>query len=336
MAKKGDHILEYESLLTRVENRHFEPIYLFYGEEDFLADEAVKMIVEAALNNPSSGFDLDVVYGPDSDARAVIALARSFPMMAERRVVVVRDFDHLPSKELIETYAKRPSETTLLILLARNPDLRTKPYPALKETVRWVECSAVREYQVPGWIAGRVKTKGREITLEACRLIQHYVGGSLRDIDNEIEKLFIFVGDKREIDAEDVSAVVGMSKLYNIFELQKAVGRRDPKQSFEILERMLHAGESPVKIVAMLTRFFLTLHRLHTLRSQRLGDRELAEAAKVSPYYIREHLTYAEQYPQVHVEQCFAHLLDADEKLKSTSFDQKLVMSLLMYKLVKG
>ena len=336
MAKRGDHILDYESLRTRIENRHFEPIYLFFGEEEFLADEAVRMIIDAALDETSSRFDLDVLYGSDSNAKAVISFARSFPMMGERRIVVVRDFDHLPSKELIEDYAKRTSETTSLILIAPNPDLRTKPYPALKESARWVECRPRRDNDIPGWITTRIKKKGREITLEACRLMQHYVGNSLREIENEIEKLFIFVGEKKEIDEDDVSEVVGMSKHYNVFELQKAIGRRDAKQSFEILERMLQTGESPVMMIAVFTRFFINLYKIHALRGRRRGDREIADAIKANPNFINEHLANADRHPLAHVEQCFTHLLEADEKLKSTSFDQKLIMSLLTYKLVRG
>ena len=336
MAKSDDHILEYESLLTRIEHRHFDPIYLFHGEEEFLADEALKMIINNALNETSRGFDLDVLYGPDSNARTVISFASSFPIMGERRIVVVRDFDHLPSKELIELYAKLPSETTSLILLAPKPDLRTKLYLVLKKSARWVECRPRRDYHIPGWIATRIKKKGRAITPEACRLIQLYVGNSLRDIDNEIEKLFIFVGEKKEIDEDDVSEVVGISRQYNIFQLQKAIGRREAGQSFEILERMMQAGESPVKLIAQLTRFFINLYRIHVLRGRRVGDRQIADAIRTNPNFIHEDLANADRHPLEHVEQCFTHLVEADEKLKSISVDKKLIMSLLMYKLVRG
>lgn len=335
MAKRGEHILDYASLLTRIENRRFEPIYLFFGEEDFLAEEAVKMIIEVALDETSSGFDLDVVYGPDSNGGEVITVARSFPMMAKRRIVVVRDFDHLPSKEMIEVYSKHPSDTTSLILVAPKPDLRTKPYPALKHTAHWIPCLPQRDYEIPGWIASRIKQKGREVSPEACLLLQNYVGNSLRDIDNEIEKLLIFVGEKERIDQDDVSEVVGMSKHYNIFELQKTIGRRDAKSSFEILERMLGAGESPIMMIAVLTRFFINLYKIHMLRRRRLGDREIADALRANPNYIGEQVANAERHPLEHIEHCFKHLLEADEKLKSTSFDQKLIMSLLTYRLVK-
>ncbi len=336
MAKQGEHILDYASLLTRIENRRFEPIYLFFGEEDFLAEEAVKMIIKVALDETSRGFDLDVVYGPDSNAGEVITVARSFPMMAKRRIVVVRDFDHLPSKEMIEMYSRHPSDTTSLILVAPKPDLRTKPYSALKHTARWIPCRPQRDYEIPGWIASRIKQKGREVSPEACLLLQNYVGNSLRDIDNEIEKLLIFVGEKKRIDQDDVSEVVGMSKHYNIFELQKAIGQRDAKRSFEILERMLGAGESPIMMIAVLTRFFINLYKIHTLRRQRLGDREIADALRANPNYISEQVANAERHPLEHIEHCFKHLLEADERLKSTSFDQKLIMSLLTYRLVRG
>ncbi len=336
MAKRRDHIIDYDSLRIRIENRQFEPIYLFVGEEDLLAEEGTRMIIDAGLAEPSSGFDLDVLYGPDSNARAVISVARSFPMMSERRIVVVRDFDHLASKELVEAYARQPSQTTSLILVASKPDLRTKPYPVLKETAIWVKCSPPRDNDIPGWIAMSARKRRREITLDACRLMQHYVGNALREIENELEKLFIFVGEKKEIDESDISEVVGMSRQYNIFELQKAIGRRDVKRSFEILERVLQAGHPAVMIVAALTRFFIKLYKIHTLRRLRVSEREIADAIKANPMYIKEHLATAEQHPIQHVEHCFAYLLEADEKLKSSVADHKLVMSMLVYKLVRG
>lgn len=336
MAKRGDYLLEYDSFRTRIGNRNFDPIYFFFGEEEFLAEEGVRMIIDAALEADSGGFDIDVLYGPDSDAHTIISHARSFPMVNVRRVVIVRDVEHLPSKELLEAYAQHPSETTILVLVAQKPDLRTKPYPALKQAARWVECRPLRDNEIPSWITTRVQAKGRRISPDACALMQDYVGNSLREIDNEIEKLFIFIGDKREVDENDVSEVVGMSKQYNVFELQRAIGRRDAKLSFEILERMLQAGDSPVMMIAILTRFFLNLYKIHILRSRRRSNRDIAGAIRANPNFIHEYMANADRHPLVHVERCFAHLVEADETLKSTSVDPKLVMSVLTYQLVRG
>jgi len=328
--------MTYEELQTAVQHKRFSPLYLFYGEEDFLIDESIKLIVRNALEAGTEGFNLDVLYGNETDARTVISMALSFPMMSERRVVVVKEFDRLSNKELITTYVVRPSPTTCLILVASDPDLRKNPYAAVKRTGVTVEFRLLYDSEIPSWIARRIKERGKEATPEACRMMQAYIGNSLRNINTEIEKLFIYVGERKQIDVDDVTAVVGASKLFNVFELTKAVGNKDIKHSIEVMERMLQAGESPIMMITMLTRHFNTLWKLTELKRMRKSEKDIAAIVQISPYFIREYLAQVDNYPATKIENCFQYLIEADETLKTTATDPKVVMSLLIHKLIKS
>ncbi|MEK9135813.1 MAG: DNA polymerase III subunit delta, partial [Bacteroidota bacterium] len=232
-----------EDLRLALSQKKLAPVYLFHGEEDFLAEEATDLIIKTALTPEQHGFNLDVVYGNDSDARDILSHASSFPMMADRRVVVVREFDKLANKELLSTYIEEPSPTTSLVLHSVKPDFRKKPYVTAKRTATVINFERIRDNQTAAWISRRVRQQGREIDAEASKILGAYVGTSLREIQNELDKLYIFIGEKKSIDVDDIRAVVGISKEFNVFELQNAIGAMNHARSTEILTRMLDVGE---------------------------------------------------------------------------------------------
>lgn len=332
MAKES---FTYDDLRRALMAKQFAPLYLFHGEEDFLVDEAARSVVDAALTMEERGFNLDVLYGSDADAREIASHASSFPMTAERRIVIVRDADKVPNRELLTPYIEHASPTTSLVLLCSKPDFRRKPYITAKKHGVVVEFKPLREYELPAWIGARVKQQGREIQPEASKMLAAYVGSSLREVQNEIDKLFIFVGEKKVVTAEDVRAVVGVSREHNIFELQNALGKKDLKRVVEIAERMLDAGASTVWMIVMLTRFYTTLWKLADLRAQKASSQEQASATGVHPYFLKEYVQAAESYTPAELERSFEILALADERLKSTGMDEKTVMQMMVTQLVR-
>jgi DNA polymerase-3 subunit delta len=326
--------LTYDDLQHALSEKKFSPVYLLFGEEDFLAEEATQSIIDAALTVEERGFNLDVLYGSEADAREIILHALSFPMIAERRVVVVREVDKLPNKELLSSYLDNPSPTTSLILVSTKPDFRKKPYVTAKRSGNAFEFRPLFENQVPAWVTRRVKQQGKDIEGEASRMLTVRIGTSLREIQNELDKLYIFVGERKLIKEADVRAVVGVSKEFNIFELQKAMGGKDMGRSIEIMERMLEAGETGTMIVFMLTRFYLALWRLTEM--QRKGNVAHAQAGilNVSPFFLREYQEAIGHYSSAEIERSFELLAEADEQLKFTSIEPKQVMHTLVVRLL--
>jgi len=330
--------MTYAEFQQAVRARRLAPIYLLYGEEDFLIDEGVQAIIEHALDPGMKSFNLDVMDGSKVDAKDVVAHASSFPMMGPRRVVVVKEFEKLvgdeSAREIITAYISRPLESTCLTLVSLEPDFRRKPFTDLKKKATLVECKPMYDQHVPSWIADRIKRQGKEANVEACRLIQAYVGNSLRSLQNEIEKLFIFVGERDQITSEDVATVVGASKGYTIFELQDAIGRKDAKEAVKILERMLTLGQSPQMIIVMLTRFFNQLWKLSDLKLRRVPDSEIAREIGIPPYFVKQYLEFRSNFTTEQIEQNFKSLLEADTVLKTTMRDAHLVLDILVVSLI--
>ncbi len=332
--------MTYAEFQKTISSRKFAPIYLFYGEEDFLIDECVQAIIEKTLDPGMKGFNLDVVYGSKAEAKDVIAHAASFPMMSERRVVVVKEFEKLvgseTGKEIITNYINKPLESTCFVLVSLEPDFRKKPFTDLKKKAELVECKPLWDNEVPSWIANRIHKLGKDANPEACRLLHAYVGNSLRSLQNEIEKLFIFVGEKKQIIPEDVTTIVGATKGYTIFELQNAIGRKDAKEAVKILEKMLEGGQSPQMIIVMLTRFFNQLWKLTDVKSKRMGDADIAKEIGVSPYFLKQYLEFSSRFTLDQIERNFKALLDADTVMKTTSRDSHLVLDLLIIALISA
>jgi DNA polymerase III subunit delta len=330
--------MTYVEFQQSVKGSRFAPIYLFHGEEDFLIDEGVQLIIDKTLDEGSKGFNLDVVYGSKAEAKDVVAHASSFPMMGEKRIVVVKEFEKLAGtdteKEIVAAYINKPLESTILVLVSSAPDFRKKPLTDLKKRAELVECKPLYDNQVPTWIADRIRHQGREATAEVCRLIQAYVGNSLRSLQNELDKLYIFLGDRKKIAIEDIASVVGATKGFTIFELQNAVGRKDPKEAIKILERMLESGQSPQMVIVMLNRFFTQLWKLTDLRARRLPDAEIAREIGVSPYFVKQIIEFRSNYDLPQIEENFKSLLEADTVLKSTSRNPRLVLDVLILSLI--
>lgn len=318
MAKEGPTIDDVKGGLSEGK---VPPVYLFYGAEDFLVEEATQTVIDALLPPEQRGFNLDVMYGGDADIRDIISHASSFPMMAERRIVVIRDSDKVGNKELLSSYIEHPSPTTCLILQAGKPDLRKKPFSTVRRTGMVVSFDPIRDYQIPAWIGKRVKQQGWSIDAEAVKIIAAYVTTSLREIQSELDKLYTFVGTKRTITSDDVRAVVGMSKEHNVFDLQNAIGQRDLDRSTTVLARMLDAGESPVFLVVMLTRYFQTLWRVYDLKRRGLGSAEVASKLGLNPFFIKDYIASVDRFTLSEVERAFERLVAADEQLKSSSID---------------
>ncbi len=337
MAKRSTTALGFGDVESSFRKKDFAPLYLFYGEEDLLVNEAVDLLIRNAIDDATRQFNLDILYGSEIGAAELVSLAATFPMMSERRVIVVREFDKLPGRDALLPYIERPSPTTSLVLTALRPDFRVKIFKVLAEKATTVEFGRLYDNEILQWITRRVESLGKNVSPEAAELIPAYVGRSLREIQNEIDKLVIYVGGKRSISVGDVNAVVGMSKQFNIFELQNAIGSHNPARAHEILEHMLDAGEGATGMVIMLAKYFQKLWLIQDCLERKVPKQEIAAALRLSPkqlYFLENELRVAKAISRHEIEESFRALAQADERLKTSGGEEKMVMTLLLHQIL--
>lgn len=337
--KKETEGWSFEQLEVAFQHGNFAPLYLLYGEESFLIDTLQQRLIEHALPPELRAFNLDIVYGDEAEARVVLTLCQSLPVMAPRRVVIVRNFDNLREHRLFAAYAEHPNpQAVVLLVCAGRPNLSVQPYRALRQHAVWAELRPLRPAQVPGWLAHYAAHEGYRLEPEALQQLVEYIGTDLQTGVQELRKLFAYAGQRKMLTLEDIVAVSGQMRNYNVFELQRAVGEGRYAEAIYIVEQLLLNASNPrsetIRIVSFMTTFFTKLWKLTLCQGLRLSNQALAERINVPVYFLQEYRQSAQRYGQGAIRRVLAALLAADVELKGGSQrDPRLVVHLLLRQL---
>jgi DNA polymerase-3 subunit delta len=239
--------LDADAILKELQQRQFHPVYVLQGEEPYYIDAVAERIEQTALPAPDRSFNQVVLYGKDVDTTAILGQAKQFPMMSERRVVIVKEAQAVADLEsekvwpFLEAYLKNPLPSTILVLCYKHKtlDSRKKLGKLLsgKDAPGAVLMTSKKLYdsQVPQWLTANVRQRGLQISGQAVALLAEYIGADLGRLANEVDKLALNLKPNQAIDEELVQRLVGISKDYNIFELQKALVQRDVLKANRIL-----------------------------------------------------------------------------------------------------
>lgn len=330
-----------DQALTAFKHKNFQPLYFIYGEEPFLANALQQSLIENGLAEHERDFNFDLIYGAESSGVKTLSYCQAYPMMAERRIVIIRDFEKLSQNAVLSEYAKKPNPQSIVMLICGNkPNLATNPYKALKQLATVIEVKALKENQLGGWIQEQIAPLRKKIRPEAVQMLISLNGNHLQVLHAEIEKLVSYIGKRDEITREDVLDVGGHAREFNVFELQKKVGEADFLSANYIMEQMLqqktNTASEALMIVVMLTRFFNVLWKLVGCQHLNLNDKAKAERVGISPYFIKEYILSLRYYPYLRVQQAFSALLAADYELKGGSTrDPALILNLMLRKMMR-
>ena len=237
MAKKAGGI-SYEDIAREVRAGDFKSIYYLMGEESYYIDRLSELIVENALTEDQRDFNLTILYGPQTTAEEVVNAAKRYPMMADRQVVVVREAQSLPHKEMLAFYAQKPMPSTVLVLCHKNGTLdgRTNMARDIRKAGIVFESNKLYDRELPGFVSSYVKNKGVEIAPDACQILCEHVGADLSRLAGELDKLIVAVGEGHRIDAQAIQDNIGISKEYNTFELTAALSMKDVVKANRIVK----------------------------------------------------------------------------------------------------
>lgn len=305
-------------LRADLEKGDIHPLYYFYGEEDFEREELIRRFIDTVVAPAVRTFNLDMFQGDDMDVAQAVNQAMTFPMMAPRRMVVIKRTERLldASAQALLPLVQAPPATTVLIIAADRPDARKKLFAELKKNACAVEFKIPYDNQIPAWIQTRLKTLGRQIDADAAHLLHMCAGSSLRELNSEIEKLLIATG-KGKITRDIVAEIVAQTRGATAFELADALGHRDLPGAENLIKRLLAQGEHPVGILALLIRHFGILRKARDLMGQRLPRPQMAAQLKISPFFVDNYAEQARNFSTDALWRIFEDLLNADNRLKS-------------------
>ena len=324
-------------VLADIQKGTLHPLYYFFGPEDFEQDTLIQALIEASVEPAARSFNLDIYQAEDMNVSEAVNQALTFPMMTKRRMVVMKRIDKLPDsahRDMLPL-VENPVESTVLVITATKPDGRKKLFTQLRKNACALEFKTPYDNQVPGWIQNRAKFLGCQMDTEAAHLLHVSIGGNLREINTELEKLIVATNSK-QITRDDVARVVANTRGVTVFELADAVGHRKLSQAQHMLKRMLEQGENAVGIVAMLTRHFTILRKAKWLAGQQMSKNDIATQLKVPPFFLSNYLDQARNFDDSALWAAFDALLKADNRLKSSSKTAHVTLSDLVYSLCRA
>ena len=308
----------YDQILSEIHKKQFAPVYFLTGEEPFFIDMISDTIENEALDEADRAFNQIVVYGRDVDVETIANHARSFPMMGERMVVIVKEAQDVKGLEEFERFLDSIPDTTILVFAYKYKkfDKRKTLAKKIDKMGVWFESKKLYDSNIPGWIQNYLKGEGYSITPKAMQMLADYLGTDLHKIANELKKLIIALPKKKSIDDADVERNIGISKDYNVFELQNAIGSRDVLKANRIVNYFGDNGKDNPLLVTAITLFgyFTKLIKLHSTQDKSQGN--LASVLGVSPFFVKDYLAAARNYPPETCIRCISILREFDMKSK--------------------
>ncbi len=293
-----------EKIITEWKNRKFKPVYWLEGDEEFFMDKVMQYAEHSILPESEAEFNLSVFYGRDANWADIINACRRYPMFAERQVVLLKEAQQMRDVEKLEPYIENPLPSTIFVVSYKNKkvDGRTKFAKTLKEKAVYINTKKLAEYQLPDWTLQLIQSKGLTISQKGIALLVDHLGNDLTRISNEIDKLSLNLGSRKNITEDDIEQFVGVSKDFNVFELQSAIGRKDIAGAIRIIQYFeANPKAAPIQMVLpSLYSFFSKVFMVHGSGSMEQGV--VATATGIQPFLLKEPLAAARLYNYAEVE----------------------------------
>lgn len=313
-----------QEVLTHIKSNNYAPIYFLQGEETYFIDQISDYIEANALTEAEKGFNQTIMYGKDCKMNEILTNARRFPMMAEKQVVIVKEAQEVDDlkksggQKLLEHYLQSPVPSTILVFAHKykSLDKRTSLYKLLEKSAVTVSTKKMYDNQVPAWVKTLVASKGHKVDDQAAQLLADYIGNDLERLANEVDKMAINLKEPSLIDAKMVQTNVGINKDYNVFEFQNALLRMDVVKANQIVNYFeSNPKKHPViPVIALVYGLFSKLLVVHG--SSDKSEKSLASKLKVSPYFVKDYILGARNYPFSQVISNLKSLRKADMQSK--------------------
>lgn len=227
-----------EKIISSWKQKKFKPLYWLQGEEDYYIDLLVNYAEHNILSPEEANFNLTVFYGRDAEWATVLNACQRYPMFAEKQVVLIKEAQFLKDIDKLESYFASPLASTILIVAykAKGLDKRWKSSKTILEKSEVFTSEKIKENKIQGWIAEFVVSRGFVISPKAIALLEEHIGNDLSRIANEVDKLSLNLGSNKNIGEDDIERFIGISKEYNVFELQDAVIKKDLTKALRIIQ----------------------------------------------------------------------------------------------------
>lgn len=328
----------YNEIIADLKKAIYRPVYFLSGEEPYYIDMISDYIEENVLQDMEKEFNQCVLYGRDVSANDIISNCRRFPMMSNYQVIIVKEAQDIKDIENLASYVESPLDSTILVVCYKykKVDKRKSFAKLLEKKAVLFESARVYDNQIQPWIVSFAQQLGYSIDAKASFLMAEFLGNDLSKIVNEVNKLIINIPKGSTITSELVEKNIGISKDFNVFELQKALGTKNILKANQIIKYFSeNEKENPlVKVLPILYAYFVKVFMLHNIEDK--SPNNLAAKLSVSRMFIDDYSTASRNYPQEKLVRIFRLLKNYDLKCKgidNAASDGDL-MKELIYKII--
>jgi DNA polymerase-3 subunit delta len=328
-----------EKIISSWKKQVFKPIYWLEGEEEYFIDKAIDFAEHKILPESEAAFNLTIFYGKDANWADIVNSCRRYPMFAEKQVVILKEGQQMRDIEKLETYVENPLGSTIFIVAYKDKklDARKKFTKLVKEKGEIVTSKKLYDNQVPEWTRELLESKGLTITQKGLALLVDHIGNDLSRIENEIDKISVNLGKRNSVTEEDIEIYVGVSKEFNVFELQSALAARDLPKAIRIVQYFeANPKAGPIQLVLpSLYSFFSKVFMVFGVTSQ--DEKSVAAALGVTPWFVKDYLAASRIYSYPDVEKVLLLLHQYNLKsvgINDTGTEDASLLKEMMVKIV--
>ncbi len=329
----------YEQLISSFKRQDFRPIYFFMGEEPYYIDKLADYLIENVVQEENKAFDQTIVYGKDVDIDVVINLAKRYPMMSEKQLVVVKEAQQIKSWDRLNFYLQKPLSSTVLVFCYKygTLDKRKSLYSAINKVGVVYESKKVYDNQVAGKVAEIAREKGLIIDVKSVNIIADFLGADLSKISNEIDKLKIALPQGAVVTPADIELNIGISKDYNNFELIDALALKNVEKVNRIVDyfRQDKNGNPLVVTLSVVFNFFSNLLIYSTLKDK--SKMSVASALKINPFFVTLYQKAATNYDMQKIIRIISYIRETDAASKGVGdliMGENELLKLLVFKIL--
>lgn len=287
-----------EKIIGEWKKKIFKPVYWLEGEENFFIDKVMDFAEHQILPESEASFNLTVFYGRDANWADVVNACCRYPMFAERQVVLLKEAQQMRDIDKLESYIEKPLTSTVFVVSYKEKkvDGRSKLAKLLKEKGVMLTTKKMYENQLPEWTSELIQSKGYSIASKALYLLVDHIGNDLSRIDNEVNKVLVNLGARKNITEDDIEKYVGISKEYNPFELQDALAKKDLSKAIRIIQ-YFEANPKAGPIQLILPTLYNLFSKTFMIFGQSAKDEKtIATNIGVNPYFMKDYLVAQRNY----------------------------------------
>ncbi|MFW9598860.1 MAG: DNA polymerase III subunit delta [Paludibacter sp.] len=337
MAKQG---VSFEQVMSDLRRKSYHPVYLLTGEEAYYIDLISDYIQYEVLDESQREFDLLVMYGKDTEIEMIINAAKRYPMMSPYQVVIVKEAQHIKNWDPIQFYLSNPLKTTILVFAYKygSPDKRKKWVADIAKQGVLFESEKLRDYEMTSWINNYAKQKSAKIEVKGVEMLIEFLGTDLSKVANEMDKLLLTLpAGNPVITPEHIEKNIGISKDFNVFELQDALIERNALKANRIIR---YFGDNKrnnpmVMYLPQLFTLFSNLMIYHYLSDK--SQAAVASELKINPYFVKKYELAARNFGAWKTMNIISWIRDVDARSKgveSNNVDDVELMKELVFKII--